>query len=67
MSVLNKKQIWNKQETASFLEGSQASLIRPYDKGSVKMKISGWLAVAWDRGREILIIWINVELHNLRK
>jgi hypothetical protein len=32
------------------LEGSQASLARPSDKGNIKVKTLEWLeAVAWDR------------------
>jgi hypothetical protein len=36
------------------LEGSQASFACPSDKGTVKVKMLGWLgAVAWGRGRRI--------------
>jgi hypothetical protein len=34
----------------------------------MKANALGWLeVVAWDRGRGILIFWINGELHNLEK
>jgi hypothetical protein len=47
-------------------EGSQAPPTSPSDKGSVKIKTLGQLeAVAWDRGRGILVFWINGELYNL--
>jgi hypothetical protein len=46
------------------LDGSQALPVRPSDKGSVNVKVLGWLeAVAWDRGN--LIFCINFELYNL--
>jgi hypothetical protein len=39
---------------------------RPSDTGSMKVKTSGWSEeMAWDLGCGILILWINLELHNL--
>jgi hypothetical protein len=41
---------------------------RPSFKSWMTMKTLVLLeAVAWDRGRGILIFWINVEMHDLEK
>jgi hypothetical protein len=50
------------------LEGSQVLLTRPSDKTNMKVKTLEWLEIVGaDRGRGILIFWINAELHNLEK
>jgi hypothetical protein len=44
------------RKNINLLEGSQASLVLPTDKGSMKMKTLEWLeVVALDRGPRILI------------
>jgi hypothetical protein len=46
-------------------EGSQASPTSPSGKDSMKAKWLRWLkSLAWDRGRGIVILWINCEMHN---
>jgi hypothetical protein len=48
--------------------GSQALSTCPSDRENVEVKTLGWLeAVAWDRGRGILVFWNNVELCSLEK
>jgi hypothetical protein len=45
------------------LEGSRNLPVRATDKNRVEVSALGWLeAVAWDRGNEIFIFWINVHI-----
>jgi hypothetical protein len=47
---------------------SSGSPARPFDRGSVKVKMFGWLEeVAWYKGRGAFMFLINIELYNLEK
>jgi hypothetical protein len=71
--VRNKcyKRRWKREATGCewgyiSLKSCQASFARPSDKGGMEVKTSERLIVtAWDRRSAIVILWLNVELHNL--
>jgi hypothetical protein len=54
------------RKSTILLQSSQAPPVRPTDNGSVKVKALDWLEVeASGRGRGILILCLNGELHDL--